>query len=240
MSMMDAMNNPPPNGTVSPESQAPMAPGNMPMQGGMRMGEGDPQKMVSLMRSVMGLISHEIWEGEGSNLVAERLHQPNADPAEVIGLFTGYYLMMATSAARTKGGMMPPIVVIGAAAQTASQLTDLALMFKMVKPDDADDMAEAGALIGIEVLLQNSGNQMAPDEKQEYQDITKAIIDASPQAKQMADKLDDQAVAEAAQMGGGTPEPDGDEGPNPTAPSDNDGDEVATMNNADMSSAMGG
>lgn len=228
MSMMDAMNNPPPNGVAPPQNQAPMAPGQMPQQGGMRLGGNSPEEMASLMRSVMGLISEEIWEGDGSNQVAERLHQQGAQPAEVVGLFTGYYLMMATSAARTKGGMLPPIVTVAAAGQTASQLTDLALMFKMITPEEADDTAEAGALIGIEVLLQNSGNQMAPEEKQEYQDIATAIIKASPQAEQMADKYDDQAVEEVREMAP-TPddheEPDGDEGPNPTEPSDNDGDE---------------
>lgn len=228
MSMMDAMNNPAPPQQPAPVPEGPQPGPNAP-QGGMRMGGDSPEEMVRLMNGVMMLASQEIWEGQGSNMVAERLHQPGADPAEVVGTFTGMYLMMATQAARSKGGMLPPIVTVAAAGQIASQLTDLALMFKMVEPADADDTAEAGALIGIEALLQNAGNQMSPEEKQEYQDIATAIIKASPQAKQVAHEQTDEAIQDIAELGGGNQpqhaEPDGDEGPNPTAPSDNDGDE---------------
>ena len=244
MSMMDAMNNPAPaqpqSGQPQPQQGAPGAgPGTPPQQGGMRMGQDDPQAMAEQFHKIMALVSQEIWEGQGSNMVAERLHQPGAQPAEVVGTFTGMYLQMVTQASKSKGGMIQPILIVAAAGQIASQLTDLALMFKMVEPKDADDTAEAGALIGIEALLQNAGNQMQPDEKQEYQDIATAIIKASPKAKQIAADQSDEAVAEVAKMATDPnhPEPDAD---NQGGPSDNDADNQPPQAGGMNAAMMGG
>lgn len=207
MSMMDAMS----MGAQPPQEQpAPQAGPGQPGQSGnpmqaqefMRMGEGSPEELQKVYDKVMTLIASEIWEGQGADQVAEQLNDDDSVPAEVIGKFTGFYLLMAFSAARSKGGMIPPVVIVGAAAETSSQLTDLALMFKMVSPEQADDTADAGALIGIEVLLQHAGQQMQPDERQEYTDLTKAIIQASPTAEQMAAEGEEDAIEDVEEMQG--------------------------------------
>ena len=215
MSMMDAMNqaaNPQPaQGAPAPGPAAPGVAPDQPPQSGqpmpaqefLRMGGDDPAKMEEIYNNVMELISTEIWEGNGADQVAEQLTQDDSSPAEIIGKFTGFYLMMATAAARTKGGMMPPIVIVGCAGEVAAQLTDIALALQLVAPDNADDTADAGALVAIEVLIQNAGAQMAPDEKQEYVDIATAIIKASPNAQQMAEEVADDAVEDVEEMQGG-------------------------------------
>lgn len=234
MSMMDAMN-------MGDQAPAPAAPaGNEPSQapqvGGagpnatMRMGGEDPEQMQGLFNSVMGLVSSEIWEGNGADMVAERLQQENSEPAQVIGTFTGMYLMMAFAAAKSKGGMLPPIVIVAAAGQISSQLTDIALMLKTVSPDNADDTADAGALIGIEALLQNTGQQMQADELQEYQDITNAIIKASPQAQQTANEVADEAIEDVSEMASEAPPEQPDQMAQPEQPQQMGG----------MAAAMGG
>lgn len=202
MSMMDTMNQ---GGGQPPQGQAPQgqppqggAPQGMDGQAKMRMGEdGDLQ---GLFNRVMSLISENIWQGDGADQVAAQLTQQESVPAEVIGKFTGFYLMLVVGAAAAKGGMLPPVVVAGAAGQTASQLTDIALMLELVSPEQADDTADAGALIGMEVLLQNVGQQMAPDERQEYMDVLTALVKASPEAQAQASEAADEAGAEAMDM----------------------------------------
>lgn len=242
MSMMDVMNQAaqppqqgaapaagaqPPSGPQPGQSGSPMQPQEM-----MRMGEGSPEELQDLFDKIMTLISSEIWEGNGADQVAEQLNQDESQPAEVIGKFTGFYLLMATSAARSKGGMLPPIVVVGAAGETASQLTDLALMFKMVSPDMADDTADAAALIGIEVLMQNGGQQMSPEEQQEYAEITKAVIDASPNAQQIAEESAEDAIEDAAEMQGMESDAE--------AYGGNDAENEQAQQGGGMAAAMGG
>lgn len=225
MSMMDAMNQ-----AAQPQPQPQAAPpqgggGQPPQQGQsgnpmqpeqfLRMGGDDPAELEKLYNRVMVLISSEIWEQNGADQVAEQLMQDDSQPAEVIGKFTGFYLMMATAAARAKGGMLPPIVIVGASGEVAAQLTDIALSLKLVAPEDADDTADAGALVGLEVLIQNAGQQMAPDEKQEYIDIATAIIKASPNAQQLAEEATEDAVEDVQEMQGGGEEAANNEGDRP-------------------------
>lgn len=214
MSMMDAMSmgaQPPQDAAAQPpQGQQPQPGAGQPGQSGqpmdqqefLRMADGNPEEMEKLYNKLMALISSEIWEGQGADQVAEQLNDDDSAPAEVIGKFTGFYMLMAFSAARAKGGMVPPVVIVGIAGEVAAQLTDLALMFELVSPEQADDTADAGALIGIEVLMQNAGNQMQPDEKQEYADLTTAIIKASPTAMQMAEEGADDAVEDVEEMSG--------------------------------------
>lgn len=214
MSMMDAMNNPTP---AQPEAAPPAAaPGAGPAnpdqqqmpQEAMRMADGNPEEMQALYTRLMSVISSEIWEGNGADQVAAQLADEDSDVPEIIGKFTGFYLILGFSAARAKGGMLPPVVVAAAAGETASQLTDIALMLKLITPAEADDVADAGALIGLEGLLTKVGTQMSPDEKQEYVDITKAIIEASPTAVNMAEESSEEAVEDLQEMSqaGGAPE----------------------------------
>jgi hypothetical protein len=217
--MMDAMsmgNEPPQDAAAQPpQGQQPQPGAGQPGQSGqpmqqqefLRMADGNPEEMQKLYTKLMTLISSEIWEGQGADQVAEQLNDDDSAPAEVIGKFTGFYMLMAFSAARAKGGMVPPVVIVGIAGEVSAQLTDLALMFKLIAPEQADDTADAGALIGIEVLMQNAGNQMQPDEKQEYVDLTKAIIQASPTAMQMADEGADEAIEDVQEMSGRGEEP---------------------------------
>lgn len=201
MSMMDVMNSggmtPPSNDPQQPQPQQPQVGQGQPT---MRMGE-QPEQMQEVFNKVMTLASEEIWEGSAADQVADRLRQDDSEPAQVVGTFTGMLLMMATTAARSKGGMLPPIIVIAAAGQIASQLTDIALMTGAVTPDNADDTADAGALIGIEALLMNNGAQMEADELQEFKDITKAIIDASPQAMATAADVGEEAIEDIGELG---------------------------------------
>lgn len=198
MSMMDAMS----MGAGPEQQQQPQAPETQPMsQETLRMGGDNPEELEKLYTKVMALISSEIWEGQGADLVSEQLMQDESEPAEIIGKFTGMYLLMAVSAAKSGGGSFPPVVIVGASAETASQLTDLALMLKLVSPEEADDTADAGALIGLEVLISQGGNQMAPEDKQEYADITKAIINASPNAQQIAEEGAEDAIEDVEEMG---------------------------------------
>ena len=223
MSMMDAMN----MGQQQPQDAAAQQPpqGQQPQPGQsgqpmqqqefLRMADGNPEEMEKLYNKLMALISSEIWEGQGADQVAAQLNQDDSAPAEVVGKFTGFYLLMAFSAARAKGGMVPPVVIVGIAGEVAAQLTDLALMFKLVSPEQADDTADAGALIGIEVLMQHAGQQMQPDEKQEYADLTTAIIKASPTAMQMAEEGAEDAVEDVQEMSGRGPDEANNEGDRP-------------------------
>lgn len=198
MSMMDAMS----MGGQPPQQQEMQAPETQPMdQQTLRMGGDDPAEMEKLYNKVMALISSEIWEGQGADMVSQQLMEDDSEPAEVVGKFTGFYLMMATAAAKTKGGSFPPVVIVGAAAETSSQLTDLALMLQLISPEEADDTADAGALIGLEVLIAQGGNQMAPEDKQEYADIVKAVINASPNAQEIAEEGAEDAIEEVEEMG---------------------------------------
>ena len=208
MSMMDAMSM-----GAQPDQQQPQQPqgGQQPNQSFMRMGGDDPEEMQALFTKVMTLISGEIWEGQGADQVTAQLVQDDSEPAEVIGKFVGYYILVAMSAAKMKGGMLPPIVLVAAAGETSSQLTDIALMLKLISPEDADDVADAGALIGLEVLLANGGNQMEGDEYQEFADITKAIINASPDAQQMAADGAEDAIEDFEDMGASVGTREGDE-----------------------------
>ena len=199
MSMMDAMSM---GGQPLQQQQEMQAPETQPMdQKTLRMGGDDPAEMEKLYNKVMALISSEIWEGQGADQVSAQLMEDDSEPAEVVGKFTGFYLMMATAAAKTNGGSFPPVVIVGAAAETSSQLTDLALMLKLISPEEADDTADAGALIGLEVLIAQGGNQMAPEEKQEYADIVKAVINASPNAQEIAEEGAEDAIEEVEEMG---------------------------------------
>ena len=206
MSMMDAMSM-----GAQPQSQQ-QQPQAQPMSdSALRMGGDDPAEMDGLYKKVMTLISEEIWEGQGADLVSEQLVQDNSAPAEIIGKFTGYYLTMAVTAARSKGGAFPPVVIVGAAGETSSQLTDLALMLKVIDADNADDTADAGALIGLEVLLSQGAQAMSPEDKQEYADITKAIINASPDAQEMAADGAEDAIEDFEEMGASVGTREGDE-----------------------------
>lgn len=209
MSMMDAMS----MGAQPEPQQQPQQPqgGQQPGQSFMRMGGDDPEEMQALFTKVMKLISEEIWEGQGADQVTAQLVQDDSEPAEVIGKFVGFYSLMAMSAAKTKGGMLPPIVLVAAAGETSSQLTDIALMLKLISPEEADDVADAGALIGLEVLLANGGNQMEGDEYQEFADITKAIINASPDAQEMAADGAEDAIEDFEDMGASVGTREGDE-----------------------------
>lgn len=209
MSMMDAMS----MGAQPEQQQQPQQPqgGQQPGQSFMRMGGDDPEEMQALFTKVMTVISEEIWEGQGADQVTAQLVQDNSEPAEVIGKFVGFYTLMAMSAAKTKGGMLPPIVLVAAAGETSSQLTDIALMLKLISPEEADDVADAGALIGLEVLLANGGNQMEGDEYQEFADITKAIINASPDAQEMAADGAEDAIEDFEDMGASVGTREGDE-----------------------------
>lgn len=244
MSMMDAMNQaaqPQPQPQAAPPQGAPQQgqSGNpMQPQEFLRMGGDDPVEMENLYNKIMVLISSEIWEQNGADQVAEQLMQDDSQPAEVIGKFTGFYLMMATAAARAKGGMLPPVVVVGAAGEVAAQLTDVALALELVAPEDADDTADAGALVGIEVLIQNAGQQMAPDEKQEYVDITTAIIKASPNAQQLAEEATDDAVEDVQEMQGGGEDEQNNEGDLVDNTSPQPGDRSGA--GMGMAAAMGG
>lgn len=210
MSMMDAMSM-----GAQPEQpqqqQQQQQGGQQPNQSFMRMGGDDPEEMQALFTKVMTLISAEIWEGQGADNVTAQLVQDDSEPAEIIGKFVGYYILVAMSAAKMKGGMLPPIVLVAAAGETSSQLTDIALMLKLISPEDADDVADAGALIGLEVLLANGGNQMEGDEYQEFADITKAIINASPDAQQMAADGAEDAIEDFEDMGASVGTREGDE-----------------------------
>lgn len=208
MSMMDAMSM-----GAQPDQQQPQQQpgGQQPNQSFMRMGGDDPEEMQALFTKVMTLISAEIWEGQGADQVTAQLVQDDSEPAEIIGKFVGYYILVAMSAAKMKGGMLPPIVLVAAAGETSSQLTDIALMLKLISPEDADDMADAGALIGLEVLLANGGNQMEGDEYQEFADITKAIINASPDAQEMAADGAEDAIEDFEDMGASVGTREGDE-----------------------------
>lgn len=201
MSMMDVMN----GGGQPPQQQQPPQPETM------RMADGDGAGMQDLFFKIMSLISSEIWQKDGADRVAEQLAQEGSQPAEVIGKFVGMYLQMATSAARVKGGMLPPVVIAGAAGQTAAQLTDIALMMGIVKPDNADDTADAAALIGLQQLLQNG--KLADNEKQEYTDVLTALVKASPTAQQMAaesqPEQQEAAQQDVQQMQGEHQMPDG-------------------------------
>lgn len=204
MSMMDAMS----MGAQPEQPQQPQG-GQQPGQSFMRMGGDDPEEMQALFTKVMTLISEEIWEGQGADQVTAQLVQDDSEPAEVVGKFVGFYILMAMSAAKTKGGMLPPIVLVAAAGETSSQLTDIALMLKLISPEEADDVADAGALIGLEVLMANGGNQMEAEEYQEFADITKAIINASPDAQEMAADGAEDAIEDFEEMG--APEDSGEE-----------------------------
>jgi hypothetical protein len=196
MSMMDAMS----MGAQPPqEMQAPQT--EQMSQDMLRMGGDNPEEMQKLYNKVMSLITSEIWEGQGADMVSDQLIQEDSEPAEIIGKFTGFYLLMATAAAKSKGGAFPPVVLVGAAGETASQLTDLALMLKLISPEEADDTADAGALIGLEVLIAQGGNQMSPTDKQEYADIVKAVINASPNAQEIAEEGAEDAIEDVEEMG---------------------------------------
>lgn len=226
MSMMDAMSM-----GAQPQAQQ-QQPQTQPMSdSALRMGGDDPAEMDGLYKKVMMLISEEIWEGQGADLVSEQLVQDNSDPAEIIGKFTGYYLTMAVTAAKQKGGAFPPVVIVGAAGETSSQLTDLALMLKVIDADNADDTADAGALIGLEVLLSQGAQVMSPEDKQEYADITKAIINASPDAQEMAADGAEDAIEDFEEMGASVGTREGDE-----AQEDIDDD----VKQQGMAAAMGG
>lgn len=201
MSMMDAMSM---GAQPQPQTQ-PMS------DSALRMGGDDPSEMEGLYKKVMMLISGEIWEGQGADLVSEQLVQDSSDPAEIIGKFTGYYLTMAVTAAKSKGGAFPPVVIVGAAGETSSQLTDLALMLKVIDADNADDTADAGALIGLEVLLSQGAQVMSPEDKQEFADITKAIINASPNAEAMAEDGAEDAIEDFEELGASVGTREGDE-----------------------------
>lgn len=183
MSMMDTMN-------AGAQSQPAAAqPADVPAAQGQpqdavpgsyaRMGEDG--QLQQLTDKVMMLISKSLWSEGKADQVAAQLGQPGAQPEEVVGKFTGFMLMMANSAAKESQRMLPPIVMIGCAAQTAAQLTDIALAMKLITPDEADDVAEAGALIGVETFAKNTkGNGMQADERQEYSDIMQQLISQSP------------------------------------------------------------
>lgn len=210
MSMMDAMSMGAQPDQQQPQQQQQQG-GQQPNQSFMRMGGDDPEEMQALFTKVMTLISEEIWEGQGADQVTAQLVQDDSEPAEIIGKFVGYYILVAMSAAKMKGGMLPPIVLVAAAGETSSQLTDIALMLKLISPEDADDVADAGALIGLEVLLANGGNQMEGDEYQEFADITKAIINASPDAQEMAADGAEDAIEDFEDMGASVGTREGDE-----------------------------
>lgn len=208
MSMMDAMS----MGAQPQAQEQPQQPQTQPMSdSALRMGGDDPAEMEGLYKKVMTLISGEIWEGQGADLVSEQLVQDSSDPAEIIGKFTGYYLTMAVTAAKSKGGAFPPVVIVGAAGETSSQLTDLALMLKVIDADNADDTADAGALIGLEVLLSQGAQAMSPEDKQEFADITKAIINASPNAEAMAEDGAEDAIEDFEELGASVGTREGDE-----------------------------
>lgn len=211
MSMMDAMSMGAQPEQPQQQQQQQQQGGQQPNQSFMRMGGDDPEEMQALFTKVMTLISAEIWEGQGADQVTAQLVQDDSEPAEIIGKFVGYYILVAMSAAKMKGGMLPPIVLVAAAGETSSQLTDIALMLKLISPEDADDVADAGALIGLEVLLANGGNQMEGDEYQEFADITKAIINASPDAQQMAADGAEDAIEDFEDMGASVGTREGDE-----------------------------
>lgn len=250
MSMMDAMNQAaqpqPAAGAPAPGPAAPgVGPGQAPQSGQpmpaeqfLRMGGDDPAEMEKIYNRVMELISSEIWEGNGADMVAEQMMQDESSPAEVVGKFTGFYLMMATAAARAKGGMIPPIIIVGCAGEVAAQLTDIGLALKLVSPDNADDTADAGALVGIEVLIQNAGQQMSPEEKQEYVDIATAIIKASPNAQELAEEATDDAVEDVQEMQGGGEDEQNNEGDLVDNTSPQPGDRSGA--GSGMAAAMGG
>ena len=200
MSMMDAMNmggQPQPQQPMpgEPTQPQPMVGEQAPAKGLFRMADGNPEEMKKLYGKLALLIAQTLWEQGGSDQVSQAMDEDDdREPSDVIGTYTAYYLTTAIGAARTKGGMVPPVIIVALAADTAAQLTDLAIVKELVEPKDADDTADAGALIGLEIFMKMNKSQLMPEEFQEYSTIIKSIIDASPHAMELADEGGEEAL----------------------------------------------
>lgn len=181
MSMMDAMS----MGAQPAQNQAPEAQGNQYMRMGVNKGE---EGLREIFNRVMELIAEELWEKSGHTTITNQFLADESEPAEIVGKFTGLYAQIAVTAAHSKGAMIPPFVMISVIAETSAMITDIALAARVVDPQDADDTADAGALIGIEVLLSQSRDEMSPEEYDEYRTIANNIIAASPHAEEMAEE----------------------------------------------------
>lgn len=199
MSMMDTLNAAPPQGQQpSPDAaqagalnpgaaQAGQQPGTF-----VRLSEGgDLQEQFN---KLMSLTSSELWQKGMADLVNEQMLQDESDPSAIVGKFVSFLLGMCNGAMNSKQQAPEPIVMAGIAEQMADQMTDIGLNNETVAPGDADDVAEAGALIGIQLFLQQNGQQIQAADLEEYKNILTQLIQNAPDAAEMAeDNLDDAA-----------------------------------------------
>lgn len=194
--------------------------------------QGQPQQVESFARlqggdledafnKAMMLTSQQLWQNGMSDLVNEQLLQDESDPAAIIGKFVSFLLSAVNAGYNAKQQAPEPIVMCGVAEQMADQMTDIALNNETVGPGDADDTAEAAALIGIQLFIQDFGQQIAAADKTEYENILQQLIQNAPGAAEIAeDELDDaQDMPDVeALMAGGAAPTGGGEPPSTPAP----------------------
>lgn len=205
MSMMDTLNAPQQGQPQQVESYA-------------RLQGGD---LEDAFNKAMMLTSQQLWQNGMSDLVNEQLLQDDSDPAAIIGKFTSFLLSAVNAGYNAKQQAPEPIVMCGVAEQMADQMTDIALNNETVGPGDADDTAEAAALIGIQLFIQDFGQQIAAADKTEYENILQQLIQNAPGAAEIAeDELDDaQDMPDVeALMAGGAAPTGGGEPPSTPAP----------------------
>lgn len=207
MSMMDTLNAPQP----PQDQQGQQPPGPTPSPGGQtetfaRLQGGD---LEGQFNKAMMLTSQQLWQNGMAELVNEQLLQDDSDPSAVIGKFVAFLMSGVNAAYNSKQQAPEPIVMCGVAEQMADQITDIALNNETVAPGDADDTAEAGALIGIQLFLEQFGNQVGADDQAEYKKILQQLIQNAPGAAEIAaDEMDDAQEmpdVEAMMSGGAAP-----------------------------------
>lgn len=224
MSMMDTLSAPQPQ--QAPQGGTPQAPNQV--ESFARLQGGD---LGDAFNKAMMLTSQQLWQGGMAGLVNEQLLQDDSDPAAIIGKFTAFLLSGVNAGYNAKQQAPEPIVMCGVAEQMADQMTDIALNNETVGPGDADDTAEAAALIGIQLFLQDFGAQVAAEDKAEYQNILQQLIQNAPGAAELADEeLDDaQDMPDVESlMAGGAAPTGGGEPPSAPAP----GSMAATLGGA--------
>lgn len=211
MSMMDTLNVPQPQ-------QAPQQGQPQQVESFARLQGGD---LEDAFNKAMMLTSQQLWQNGMSDLVNEQLLQDDSDPAAIIGKFVSFLLSAVNAGYNAKQQAPEPIVMCGVAEQMADQMTDIALNNETVGPGDADDTAEAAALIGIQLFIQDFGAQIAAADKTEYENILQQLIQNAPGAAEIAeDELDDaQDMPDVeALMAGGAAPTGGGEPPSTPAP----------------------
>lgn len=216
MSMMDTLNAPQPQ--QAPQGAAPQQGQPQQVESYARLQGGD---LEDAFNKAMMLTSQQLWQNGMSDLVNEQLLQDDSDPAAIIGKFTSFLLSAVNAGYNAKQQAPEPIVMCGVAEQMADQMTDIALNNETVGPGDADDTAEAAALIGIQLFIQDFGQQIAAADKTEYENILQQLIQNAPGAAEIAeDELDDaQDMPDVeALMAGGAAPTGGGEPPSTPAP----------------------